>query len=127
MEGNGFICSLMVNTVIVVVCLICVLQVTDYTRDLEEMQNVSREEYLASLRRCVYLSPKYFLTCKPYRCLHETLYAGRAVAFQEDYQNIVDSPGVNASNCFYKITENVWQLTIFFIYIHSSEYVWVCV
>ncbi|KAJ6741792.1 AP2-LIKE ETHYLENE-RESPONSIVE TRANSCRIPTION FACTOR [Salix viminalis] len=25
--------------------------VTDYTRDLEEMQNVSREEYLASLRR----------------------------------------------------------------------------
>jgi AP2-like factor (ANT lineage) len=30
-----------------------VLQVTDYTRDLEEMQNVSREEYLASLRRCV--------------------------------------------------------------------------
>jgi len=32
----------------------CVLQVTDYTRDLEEMQNVSREEYLASLRRCVY-------------------------------------------------------------------------
>ena len=29
------------------------MQVTDYTRDLEEMQNVSREEYLASLRRCV--------------------------------------------------------------------------
>ncbi|GFY96207.1 integrase-type DNA-binding superfamily protein [Actinidia rufa] len=27
--------------------------VTDYTRDLEEMQNVSREEYLASLRRAV--------------------------------------------------------------------------
>ncbi|EFJ09476.1 hypothetical protein SELMODRAFT_129793, partial [Selaginella moellendorffii] len=25
--------------------------VTDYTRDIEEMQNVSREEYLASLRR----------------------------------------------------------------------------
>ena len=31
------------------------MQVTDYTRDLEEMQNVSREEYLASLRRCVYV------------------------------------------------------------------------
>ena len=29
----------------------CILQVTDYTRDLEEMQTVSREEYLASLRR----------------------------------------------------------------------------
>ena len=28
-----------------------ILQVTDYSRDLEEMQNVSREEYLASLRR----------------------------------------------------------------------------
>lgn len=29
----------------------CVMQVTDYTRDLDEMQNVSREDYLASLRR----------------------------------------------------------------------------
>lgn len=28
-----------------------VMQVTDYSRDLDEMQNVSREEYLASLRR----------------------------------------------------------------------------
>lgn len=39
------------------------MQVTDYTRDLEEMQNVSREEYLASLRRCVYvLSESILLT-----------------------------------------------------------------
>lgn len=28
-----------------------VMQVTDYSRDLKEMQNVSREDYLASLRR----------------------------------------------------------------------------
>lgn len=28
-------------------------QVTDYARDLEEMQNVSREDYLASLRRLI--------------------------------------------------------------------------
>lgn len=32
----------------------CFLKVTDYTRDLEEMQNVSREDYLASLRRYVH-------------------------------------------------------------------------
>lgn len=37
------------------------MQVTDYTRDLEEMQNVSREEYLASLRRCVYVLSEYIL------------------------------------------------------------------
>jgi len=30
---------------------VSVMQVTDYSRDLEEMQNLSREEYLASLRR----------------------------------------------------------------------------
>ncbi|KAK7825922.1 ap2-like ethylene-responsive transcription factor [Quercus suber] len=39
--------------------------VTDYTRDLEEMQNVSREEYLASLRRCVYVLSEYILLTHP--------------------------------------------------------------
>lgn len=34
----------------------CLMQVTDYSRDLEEMQNVTREEYLASLRRCAELT-----------------------------------------------------------------------
>lgn len=32
----------------------CVKRVTDYSRDLEEMQNISREDYLAPLRRFVY-------------------------------------------------------------------------
>lgn len=41
------------------------MQVTDYTRDLEEMQNVSREEYLASLRRCVYVLSEYILLTHP--------------------------------------------------------------
>lgn len=79
----------------------CLLQVTDYTRDLEEMQNVSREEYLASLRRCVY-ALKCFLTCihtAAYVCC-VMLSAGRAVVSQEDYLNIGDSPGVNLSILF---------------------------
>jgi len=68
------------------------LQVTDYARDLEEMQNVSREEYLASLRLCV-LYFTIFSSMKPSCCLFVILCAGRAVAFQEEYPNTGGSPG----------------------------------
>lgn len=38
-----------------VYCLVPLFQVSDYVRDIEEMQMVSKEDYLVSLRRHAYL------------------------------------------------------------------------
>lgn len=74
------------------------LQVTDYTRDLEEMQNVSREEYLASLRRFgsknISQSGSWHISYSGFSL------AGRAVASLEECLNIVRSPGMFTFICY---------------------------
>ncbi|KAG6471280.1 hypothetical protein ZIOFF_072391 [Zingiber officinale] len=57
------------------------MMVTDYARDLEEMQTISKEDYLVSLRRHV-----------DYMTFWGQYFAEKAVLFQEDFQNIVDLP-----------------------------------
>ncbi|KAF8403774.1 hypothetical protein HHK36_011879 [Tetracentron sinense] len=70
--------------------------VSDYSRDLKEMQNVSREDYLASLRRCLFILPSMYIelngTIAYSRWL---LVAGKVVVSQEGSLNIVDSPGTS--------------------------------
>lgn len=67
-----------------------VMQVTDYSRDLDEMQNVSREEYLASLRRWKPSAsiPSFILLSvhseqETLSWLSSMVYAERVVASQE--------------------------------------------
>lgn len=68
------------------------LQVTDYTRDLDEMQNVSREDYLASLRRyACYL--EFIFQTETICGLHWILFAERVVVSQGEYLNTVAFPG----------------------------------
>jgi hypothetical protein len=51
--------------------------VTEYARDTEEMQNVTREEYLASLRRCVKILNESFSTSE--RVTFIAVYSNEAI------------------------------------------------
>jgi hypothetical protein len=42
-------------------CVCFFIQVSDYARDLEEMQMISKEDYLVSLRRYICASKKLML------------------------------------------------------------------
>lgn len=66
---------------------------TDYSRDLEEMQNVSREDYLASLRRLLY----NFAILSIFEIIWFLLassFTGRVVVSLGVYPNIVPFPGI---------------------------------
>lgn len=69
------------------------MQVTDYTRDLEEMQNMTREEYLASLRRCTYAYKEFFLLIQFLHFLIISFPAERVAVSQGEFRSTEDSPG----------------------------------
>lgn len=70
------------------------MQVTDYKRDLEEMQNVTREEYLASLRRCADNPSECFLPHLIFSFVNDIYVpAERVAASRGEFQSTEGSPG----------------------------------
>ena len=64
------------------------IQVSDYLRDLKEMQLVSKEEYLASLRRHAYISTEWISLLFDYSSVTLFYFSGKVVLFQKDSPDV---------------------------------------